>query len=69
MDRFARLFTLQLQLGHSSRRHAQPRKDEPWHALDRTIILFGPPAIVNQAWSIGMMDLLSEEETEVELID
>ncbi|MEO5345476.1 MAG: hypothetical protein H7834_03740 [Magnetococcus sp. YQC-9] len=67
MDRFARLFTLQFQLGDSGVRNPQQIREEPWRVIDRTIVLFGPPAIVNHDWSPGMMDLLcSEEEMEAD---
>ncbi|MBF0341145.1 MAG: hypothetical protein HQL95_09325 [Magnetococcales bacterium] len=70
MDRFARLFTLQFQLGESGNRNPRVGREEQWRVIDRTIVLFGPPAIVNHVWSIGMLDLpTSEEELEVEVID
>ncbi|MBF0273344.1 MAG: hypothetical protein HQL98_14945 [Magnetococcales bacterium] len=77
MDRFARLFTLQFQLGESDTRIGEsetrkPRlgREEQWRVIDRTIVMFGPPAIINHVWSLGMMDLpFTEEETQVELMD
>ncbi|MBF0417834.1 MAG: hypothetical protein HQL86_06260 [Magnetococcales bacterium] len=64
MDRFARLFTLQFQLGEPASRNPQMIREEQWRVIDRTIVLFGPPAIVNHAWSQGMMDLLFTEESD-----
>ncbi|MBF0192113.1 MAG: hypothetical protein HQL99_13385 [Magnetococcales bacterium] len=77
MDRFARLFTLQFQLGESDPRIGDPAtrkprlgKEEQWRVIDRTIVMFGPPAIVNHDWALGMLDLpCTEEETQVELLD
>ncbi|MBF0127913.1 MAG: hypothetical protein HQM02_11985 [Magnetococcales bacterium] len=70
MDRFARLFTLQFQLGDSGARNARLGKEAQWRAIDRTIVLFGPPAIVNNDWSLGMLDLPSPgEEPQVELLE
>ncbi|MBF0165896.1 MAG: hypothetical protein HQL97_07410 [Magnetococcales bacterium] len=71
MDRFARLFTLQFQLGEPANRNSLPIREEQWRVIDRTIVLFGPPAIVNHAWSPGMMDLLftGEDETSEALLD
>ncbi|MBF0427669.1 MAG: hypothetical protein HQL94_01990 [Magnetococcales bacterium] len=70
MDRFARLFTLQFQLRDSKNRNTRLGKEEQWRVIDRTIVLFGPPAIVNSSWSIGMLDFPSEEEeAPVELMD
>ncbi|NGZ04741.1 MAG: hypothetical protein G8237_00110 [Magnetococcales bacterium] len=66
MDHFARLFTLQLQLGESKLPTHRCTAEEQWRIIDRTIVLFGPPAIINQAWSLGMLDLPCLEEEPVE---
>lgn len=62
MDRFARLFTLQLQIGESGHPGSRCERDEQWRVIDRTIVLLGPPAILNQAWSLGVLDLPILEE-------
>ncbi len=70
MDRFARLFTLQFQLGDSHKANARLGKEEQWRVIDRTIVLFGPPAVINSKWSLGMLDLTSsEEEGPIEIMD
>ncbi|MBF0626897.1 MAG: hypothetical protein HQL91_01610 [Magnetococcales bacterium] len=69
MDRFARLFTLRFQLGESDSRNPRPGREEQWKIIDRTIVLFGPPAIVNHAWSLGMLDLPFTDEEEEALVE
>ncbi|MBF0295957.1 MAG: hypothetical protein HQL96_12275 [Magnetococcales bacterium] len=62
MDRFARLFTLQFQLGDAGNHPVRIGRDAQWRAIDRTIVLFGPPAIVNKEWCLGHLDLPVPEE-------
>lgn len=53
MENFARLFILRIRLRDSplGNRGKMPTNREKWRSVDRLIALYGPPDVINHAWT------------------